>query len=179
MGKYNHIPTLTGVDNFHAWQTDIKYALGAEDLWCHVSMGSDPSNPLDFASVRPTPADITQLMEAEITTLCKWLIDDVKAKGFIHCFLSMPICQLISNDKTMTAQAIWELIGHHYGRKDPSMQFVIHEQLAALHMKDMSDASRYVGEHLSLQCCLLEMGTKFSEEESIFQLLTRLPQLPE
>ncbi|KIK90654.1 hypothetical protein PAXRUDRAFT_151449 [Paxillus rubicundulus Ve08.2h10] len=33
-----------------------------------------------------------------------------------------------------------------------------------------------MGEHLSLWCCLLEMGTNFSEEESVFQLLTGLPQ---
>ncbi|KIK79508.1 hypothetical protein PAXRUDRAFT_80699, partial [Paxillus rubicundulus Ve08.2h10] len=144
MGKYDHIPTLTGADNFHAWQTDMKYALGAEDLWCHVSMGSDPSDPLDFASVRPTPADITQSTEAEITALRKWLIDDIKAKGFIHRFLSTPICQLIPNDKTMTARAIWELIGRHYGRKDLSMQFVIRKQLAVLRMKDASNTSHYV-----------------------------------
>ncbi|KIK82111.1 hypothetical protein PAXRUDRAFT_154515 [Paxillus rubicundulus Ve08.2h10] len=162
MGKYNHILTLTGADNFHAWQTDMRYALGAKDLWYHVSTGSDPSNPLDFTSIRPMPADITQSTEAEITALHKWLIDNIKAKGFIHCFLSMPICQLIPNDKTMTTQAIWELIGCHYGCKDLSMQFIIHKQLATLHMKDASDASCYVGEHLSLQYCLLEMGANFS-----------------
>ncbi|KAF8833427.1 hypothetical protein BDN67DRAFT_876164, partial [Paxillus ammoniavirescens] len=74
---------------------------------------------------------------------------------------------------------IWELIGRHYGCKDLSTQFVIHKQLAALRMKDASDASRYVGEHLSLRCRLLEMGANFSEEESVFQLLTGLPQSPE
>ncbi|KIK96478.1 hypothetical protein PAXRUDRAFT_138349 [Paxillus rubicundulus Ve08.2h10] len=42
-------------------------------------------------------------------------------------------------------------------------------------MKDASDTSRYVGEHLSLHCRLLEMGANFSEEESVFQLLTGLP----
>ncbi|KIK95343.1 hypothetical protein PAXRUDRAFT_140857, partial [Paxillus rubicundulus Ve08.2h10] len=46
-------------------------------------------------------------------------------------------------------------------------------------MKDASDASRYVGEHLSLHCRLLEMGANFSEEESVFQLLTQLPQSSE
>ncbi|KIK90600.1 hypothetical protein PAXRUDRAFT_82618, partial [Paxillus rubicundulus Ve08.2h10] len=144
IGKYDHIPTLTSVDNFHAWQTDMKYALGAKNLWCHVSMESDPYDPLDFASIRPTPADITQLTEAKITDLCKWLIDDVKTKGFIHCFLSTPIHQLIPNDKTITARAIWELIGHHYRCKDLSMQFIIHKQLAALYMKDRCNASCYV-----------------------------------
>ncbi|KIK78592.1 hypothetical protein PAXRUDRAFT_772502 [Paxillus rubicundulus Ve08.2h10] len=50
MGKYNHIPTLTGVENYHAWRTDMKYALGAEDLWCHISTGTDPLDLLNFAS---------------------------------------------------------------------------------------------------------------------------------
>ncbi|KIK76697.1 hypothetical protein PAXRUDRAFT_76560, partial [Paxillus rubicundulus Ve08.2h10] len=53
MGKYDHIPMLTGTENYHAWQIDMKYALGAEDLWCHVSTGTDPLDPLDFASIKP------------------------------------------------------------------------------------------------------------------------------
>ncbi|KIK81744.1 hypothetical protein PAXRUDRAFT_73507, partial [Paxillus rubicundulus Ve08.2h10] len=50
MGKYDHIPTLTGAENYHAWWTSMKYALGAEDLWCHVSTGTNPLDPLNFAS---------------------------------------------------------------------------------------------------------------------------------
>ncbi|KIL00098.1 hypothetical protein PAXRUDRAFT_776086 [Paxillus rubicundulus Ve08.2h10] len=105
----------------------------------------------------------------------KWLVDDMKAKGFIHHFLSTHIHQLIPENQVMTAWAIWDLIGHHYGWKDLSMQFILHKQLAALCMKDASDTSHYVGEHLSLCCCLLEMGANFSEEESVFQLLIGLP----
>ncbi|KIK81355.1 hypothetical protein PAXRUDRAFT_156295 [Paxillus rubicundulus Ve08.2h10] len=175
MGKYDHIPTLTGMDNYHAWQTDIKYVLAAEDLWCHISTETDPSDPLNFTSLKPIPADLTSPTEAEIMAICKWLVDDVKVKGFIHCFLSTPICQLIPENQVMTAQAIWDLIGRHYRRKDLSMQFILHKQLAALCMKDASDTSCYVGEHLSLHCRLLEMGANFSEEESVFQLLTGLP----
>ncbi|KIK89787.1 hypothetical protein PAXRUDRAFT_802107 [Paxillus rubicundulus Ve08.2h10] len=74
---------------------------------------------------------------------------------------------------------IWDIIGRHYGRKDLSTQFIIRKQLAALCMKDASDTSHYVGEHLSLHCCLLEMGANFSEEEFVFQLLIRLPQSSE
>ncbi|KIK91868.1 hypothetical protein PAXRUDRAFT_75837, partial [Paxillus rubicundulus Ve08.2h10] len=144
MGKYDHIPMLTSTDNYHAWWTDIKYALVAEDLWCHISTETDPSDPLNFASLKPIPADLTSPTEAEITAIHKWLVDDVKAKGFIHRFLSTPICQLIPENQVMTARAIWNLIGHHYGQKDLSTQFILRKQLAALCMKDASDASRYV-----------------------------------
>ncbi|KIK92934.1 hypothetical protein PAXRUDRAFT_146187 [Paxillus rubicundulus Ve08.2h10] len=150
MGKYDHIPMLTGLENYHAWRTDMKYALGAEDLWCHVSTGTDPSDPLDFASIKPLPTVIVQPTEAETLAIRKWLVDDIKTKGFIHCFLSTPIRQIVPNDQATTVRAIWDIIGRHYRRKDLSTQFVIRKQLAALRMKDASNASRYVGEHLSL-----------------------------
>ncbi|KIK76696.1 hypothetical protein PAXRUDRAFT_169082, partial [Paxillus rubicundulus Ve08.2h10] len=91
----------------------------------------------------------------ETLAIRKWLVDDVKTKGFIHHFLSTLICQIVPNDQATTARAIWDIIGRHYGCKDLSTQFVIRKQLATLHMKDASDASRYVGEHLSLRCHLL------------------------
>ncbi|KIK78272.1 hypothetical protein PAXRUDRAFT_164426 [Paxillus rubicundulus Ve08.2h10] len=150
MGKYDHIPMLTGMENYHAWQTNMKYALGTEDLWCHVSMGIDPSDRLDFASIKPLPAVITQPTEAETLAIRKRLVDNVKTKCFIHCFLSTPIHQIVHNDQATTVHVIWEIIGQHYGCKDSSTQFVIHKQLAALCMKDGSDVSCYVGEHLSL-----------------------------
>ncbi|KIK74966.1 hypothetical protein PAXRUDRAFT_174232, partial [Paxillus rubicundulus Ve08.2h10] len=153
----------------------VKYALVAEDLWCHISTETDPSNPLNFASFKPVLADPTNPTEAETMAICKWLVDDMKAKGFIHRFLSIPIHQLIPENQVMMARAIWELIGCHYGQKDLSTQFILCKQLAALRIKDASDASRYVGKHLSLCCRLLEMGANFSEEESVFQLLTGLP----
>ncbi|KIK79078.1 hypothetical protein PAXRUDRAFT_162253 [Paxillus rubicundulus Ve08.2h10] len=171
MGKYNHIPMLTGTENYHAWRTNMKYALGAEDLWCHINTGTDPLDPLNFVSIKPLPAVVTQPTDIETTAIRNWLVDDIKMKGFIHHFLSTPIRQMIPDDQ--------ELIGCHYGRKNLGTQFIIRKQLAALHMKDAPDASRYMGEHLSLRCRLLEMGTNFSKEESVFQLLTRLPQHPE
>ncbi|KIK89779.1 hypothetical protein PAXRUDRAFT_802083 [Paxillus rubicundulus Ve08.2h10] len=166
---------LTGMDNYHTWWTDTKYALAVKDLWCHISTATNLFDLLNLASFKPVPADLTSPTEAETTVICKWLVDDVKTMGFIHHFLSTPIHQLIPDNQVMTAQAIWELIGRHYGWKGLSMQFIIHKQLAALCMKDASDTSCYVGEHLSLCCCLLEMGANFSEEDSVFQLPTRLP----
>ncbi|KAF8834253.1 hypothetical protein BDN67DRAFT_873572, partial [Paxillus ammoniavirescens] len=161
MGKYDHILTLTGSENYHA------------------CTGTDPSDPLDFASIKPLPTVITQPTEAETLAIRKWLVDNIKTKGFIHRFLSTPIRQIVPNDLATMARAIWDIIGQHYGRKDLSTQFIIRKQLAALHMKDASDVSRYVGEHFSLRCRLLEMGANFSEEESVFQLLTGLPQTSE
>ncbi|KAF9223356.1 hypothetical protein BS17DRAFT_671238, partial [Gyrodon lividus] len=169
------IPMLTGTDNYHAWRTDMKYALAAKDLWCHISTETNLSDPLNLTSFKPVPTDLTSPTEAETIVICKWLADNVKTKGFIHRFLSTPIRQLVPDNQVMMAQAIWELIGCHYGRKDLSMQFVICKQLATLCMKNASDTSHYVGKHLSLHCCLLEMGVNFSEEESVFQLLTGLP----
>ncbi|KIK90656.1 hypothetical protein PAXRUDRAFT_73102, partial [Paxillus rubicundulus Ve08.2h10] len=140
MGKYNHIPTLTGVENYHAWWTNMKYALGTEDLWCHVSTGTNPSDPLSFTSIKPLPAPT----EAETIAIRKWLVNDVKMKGFIHHLLSNLICQMIPDDQVMTACMIWELIGWHYRHKDLSTQFIIRKQLTVLCMKDVPDASRYV-----------------------------------
>ncbi|KIJ10393.1 hypothetical protein PAXINDRAFT_35786, partial [Paxillus involutus ATCC 200175] len=163
MGKYDHILMLTGVENYHAWGTNM-------------NTGTNPLDLLDFTSIKPLPAVITQPTKVETLAIRKWLVDDVKMKGFIHRFLSTPIHQIVPNDQATTACAIWETIGRHYGRKDLCTQFVICKQLAALHMKDASDVSRYVGEHLSLRCRLLKMGANFSEEESVFQLLIGLPQ---
>ncbi|KIK89788.1 hypothetical protein PAXRUDRAFT_831779 [Paxillus rubicundulus Ve08.2h10] len=58
MGKYDHIPMLTGAENYHAWQMDMKYTL-------------------DFTSVKPLPAVVTQPTEAETSAIRKWLVDDV------------------------------------------------------------------------------------------------------
>ncbi|KAF8836927.1 hypothetical protein BDN67DRAFT_910177, partial [Paxillus ammoniavirescens] len=161
IGKYDHIPTLTGAENYHA------------------CTGTDPLDLLDFASIKPLPAIITQPTEVETLAIRKWLVDDIKMKGFIHCFLSTLIHQIGPNDQATTAHAIWDIIGQHYGRKDLITQFVIHKQLAALRIKDASDVSCYVGKHLSLRCHLLKMGANFSKEELAFQLLTGLPQTSE
>ncbi|KIK99013.1 hypothetical protein PAXRUDRAFT_133035, partial [Paxillus rubicundulus Ve08.2h10] len=48
--------------------------------------------------------------EVETLATMKWLVDDIKMKGFIHCFLSTPICQIVPNDQATTACAIWEII---------------------------------------------------------------------
>ncbi|KIK73126.1 hypothetical protein PAXRUDRAFT_179202 [Paxillus rubicundulus Ve08.2h10] len=150
MWKYNHIQMLTGTENYHAWWTDMKYALDTEDLWCHISTGTNPSDPLDFMSIKPLPAVITQPTKVETLAIRKWLVDNITIKGFIHCFLSTPICQIVTNNQATTVCTIWDIIGRHYGCRDLSTQFVIHKQLAALHMKDAVNVSCYVGEHLSL-----------------------------
>ncbi|KIK79544.1 hypothetical protein PAXRUDRAFT_161065 [Paxillus rubicundulus Ve08.2h10] len=86
MGKYDHIPMLTGVESYHTWRTNMKYALGAEDLWCHVSMGTDPSDPLNFASIKPFHAMVSQPTDAETTAIRKWLVDNIKTKRIYPSF---------------------------------------------------------------------------------------------
>ena len=56
MGKFDHIPELTGASVFQAWKTQIVLALGREGVYNHVSDGMDPTDFAELASHLPTPS---------------------------------------------------------------------------------------------------------------------------
>ena len=45
MGRFDHIPELTGASIFQAWKTQIVLALGHKGVYNHVSDGMDLSRP--------------------------------------------------------------------------------------------------------------------------------------
>ncbi|KIK36898.1 hypothetical protein CY34DRAFT_39810, partial [Suillus luteus UH-Slu-Lm8-n1] len=91
MGKYNHIPELSGSENYVGWSTKMQYALACEDLWCHVNNKSDPADLLGQPSYLPVPLDPLNVTTAEKTSMRMWLLDDMKAKDLITWRLSSSV----------------------------------------------------------------------------------------
>jgi len=50
MGKFDHIPELTGASTFHVWMSQVVLALGHEGVYNHVSDGLDLSYPYFYQS---------------------------------------------------------------------------------------------------------------------------------
>ena len=98
MGKFDHIPELTGASIFQAWKTQIVLALGREGVYNHVSDGMDPTNFAELASHLPTPADPVALTSDERKLIQDWLKDDAIAKDIICRRLSPAILQLVPQE---------------------------------------------------------------------------------
>ena len=99
MGKFDHIPELTGASVFQAWKAQIILALGREGVYNHISEGTDPTDIAEFASVMPTPA-ATALTTAEKKLIQDWLKDDVIAKDIICRRLSPTVLQRIPQERS-------------------------------------------------------------------------------
>ena len=178
MGKYDHIPELTGAANYIAWETHVCLALANEDLWCHISTATDPLDLLGLASYLPVPVVASAPTVAETTAMRMWLIDSSKAKTILLCCLTPGVSLLIPRTTNVTARAIWAILRDHFHRSDISSQYVIRQQIQALRMKDSLDRGNYVGQHISYHDRLIGMGATYSNEEAVFHLLSGLPASP-
>lgn len=176
MGKLDHIPELTGPETYFAWKREVTYALGTEDLWCHVSTSADPTDILGVASHIPAPAIAGSPTVDEIRDIRLWLVDDLKAKAIITRRLSVSVQQFISDSHKVTAREAWKILANHYGRTDISSQYVIRNSIGALQMKDTADASSYIARHSTLRERLIRMGASYPDEDAIYQLLRGLPR---
>ncbi|KIK36396.1 hypothetical protein CY34DRAFT_94470 [Suillus luteus UH-Slu-Lm8-n1] len=165
MGKLDHIPELTGPETYFAWKREVTYALGVEDLWCHVADTVDPDDVLGSASFKPIPAAKTSPTADESKAIRLWLINDLKAKAIITRRLSVTVQQLISTHHSVTARDAWTTLATHFGRIDMGSQHVVRQSLYALQMKDAADASNYVGQH----CVLRERLKLRHETRSVFE----------
>jgi hypothetical protein len=174
MGKYDHIPELAGAENYIPWETQVQLVLTNDDLWCHVTDKVDPSDILGTASYLPVAADVAKPTDAESTAIRAWLIADSKAKTIILCKLAPAIHLLIPRTTVVTAREAWTILRNHFHRNDVSSQYVIRRRIQSLRMKDALDASNYVGQHISCRDRLISMGAAYSDEESVFNLLTGL-----
>jgi len=132
MGKFDHIPELTGADTYLAWVTQIQLTLTNDDLWCHVNDVVDPKDLLGSASYLPVPADATAPTVDETAAMRAWLIDDSKAKTIILRRLTPGVGLLIPRTTNVTARAAWKILQDHFHRSDVSSQYVLRRQIKAL-----------------------------------------------
>ena len=176
MGKFDHIPELTGASTFHVWTSQVVLALGREGVYNHVSDGLDPTDFAKFASVLPVPADVAAPTVAERTLILGWLKDDAIAKDIIFRRLSPTVQRLIPQERSVTAHDSWKLLHSHFNHVDLGSQHLVREKILSLQMADAADAERYLGEHDALRHKLIRMGVTYSDSEAIFNLLKGLPR---
>jgi len=176
MGKFDHIPELTGASTFHAWTSQVVLALGREGVYNHVSDGLDPTDFAEFASVLPVPADVAAPTAAERTLILGWLKDNAVAKDIICRRLSPAVQRLIPQEHSVTARDSWKLLHSHFNHIDLGSQHLVREKILSLQMVDAADAERYLGEHDALRRELIRMGVAYSDSEAIFNLLKGLPR---
>ncbi|KIM56667.1 hypothetical protein SCLCIDRAFT_29430 [Scleroderma citrinum Foug A] len=152
MGKFDHIPELTGASVFQVWKTQIVLALGREGVYNHISDGMDPTDFTELASHLPTPANPVTPTSDERKLIQDWLKDDAIAKDII-------------------SRNAWQLLHSHLDHIDLGSQYLVREKILGLQMKDAKDAQRYLGEHDSLRRDLIQMQVAYTDSEAIFNLL--------
>ncbi|KAG2108534.1 hypothetical protein DEU56DRAFT_750098 [Suillus clintonianus] len=177
MGKFDHIAELTGSDNFPSWRQAVELALAGEGLWNHCSTGTNPHDVAEFASVLPTAATAGQPTAAELVLMKDWIKEDAQAKAIIGRRLS-PVVQSILGEK-LTARQQWELLTKRFARLDVTSQYELRSQLFSERLKDPDDAPRYLGVFENGRRRFAEMGVTFMDGESIFMLLSGLPETPQ
>ena len=174
MGKFNHIPELTGASIFQTWKAQIILALGCKGVYNHISNGTDPTDIAEFTSVMPTPT-ATALTTAEKKLIQDWLKDDTVAKDIICHHLSHTVQQRIPQERSSTARDAWKLLHSLFDHVDLGSQYLVCEKIFGLQMKDAKDAQCYLGEHETLCRDLVQMGVAYSDSEAVFNLLKGLP----
>ncbi|OJA09961.1 hypothetical protein AZE42_11576, partial [Rhizopogon vesiculosus] len=111
MGKYDHIPKLTGADDYISWETQVRLALTNQDLWCHVTDKVDPTDILGSASYLPVAAAPATPTDAEKAPMCTWLIDDSKAMTILLRRLTPSVSLLIPRATgNVTARVAWKIL---------------------------------------------------------------------
>jgi len=178
MGKYDHILELLGSENYVGWSTKMQYALACEDLWCHINTVVDPADLLGTPSVKPVPIDPANITAAEMTAICEWLLNNMKAKDLITRRLSPSVGSLVSRSHTVSAHKAWQTLAEHFNRTDTSAQYQLRQQLDALRMKDSADTTNYVGQHAVLRERLHDSGAPLRDGDAIYSILIGLPQTP-
>lgn len=168
MGKYDHITELTGPDDFPSWRRGVTLALQGEGLWNHCSTGIDPFDFANYASAMPAPVSASAPTATEKKEMIDWIKEDAQAKGIIGRRLS-PVVQTLL-DEALTARQQWKTLAEHFGRLDVTSQFELREQLFNEKLKDVDDASRYIGVFKSGRQRFAEMGVTVTEDEAIFLL---------
>ena len=149
MGKFNHILELTGASVFQTWKAQIILVLGREGIYNHINEGTDPTDITEFASVMPTPA-ATALTTVEKKLIQDWLKDDVIVKAIICCCFSPTILQCIPQEQSSTAHDAWKLLHSLFDHVNLGSQYLVHEKIFDLQMKDVKDAQHYLGDHETL-----------------------------
>lgn len=170
---YNHIWELNGAENYPQWQRQMTLALQGECLWPHCSNGSDPTNFINYASTIPQPADPKAITNDELERILDWLAKDAQMKALIDCKVSTVVTNLLS--ELQTARQQWELLAQHYSCNDILSQYELRIRVRSKKLKDAEDATHYVGVFEDTRRRFLQMGVKYTMEESIFDILQGLP----
>ncbi|KAG2070766.1 hypothetical protein BDR04DRAFT_1155225 [Suillus decipiens] len=114
---------------------------------------------------------------AELVLMKEWIKEDAQTKAIIGWRLS-PIVQNILGKK-LTAHQQWEILLKHFTCLDVTSQFELHTQLFLEKLKDADDTPHYLGMFKNGCRHFVEMGVTFTDEESIWMLLNRLPETPQ
>lgn len=177
MGKFNHIPELTGSDNFPSWRRAVELALAGEGLWNHCSSGTDPLDMAEYASKMPIPVAPATPTTAETVSMKEWIKEDAQTKAIIGRRMS-PVVQNMLGER-LTARQQWEVLLKRFARLDVTSQYELRSNLFSERLKDAEDAARYLGVFENARRRFAEMSVTFTNEESIFMLLNGLPDTPQ
>jgi len=177
MGKLDHIPELSGADNFSTWHHQVQLALKSEGLWQYVSEGKDIMNYAEYGVLFPMPADPSKPTMKEIGLIKSWYQEDARAKSIISRKMSPVVFALLPED--LSAREQWKLLAEHFGRTDITSHFELRSKLLSVQLKDANNSSRYLSEFVKARHRFAEMGAMFTDDEAIFLLLHGLPKTPD
>ncbi|KIO14374.1 hypothetical protein M404DRAFT_121562 [Pisolithus tinctorius Marx 270] len=174
MGKFDHIPELTNASTFFAWKMQVLLALDCEGTYSHVSDGTDPLDPIEFASVKLKPANPAKLTDDEWKAIVDWSKADAVAKDVLcQCLLLAVLC-LIPQERSTTAWDVWVALHDNFDHVDVGSWHLVWARILHMHMKDASDMAHYLLEHSTARHDLIHMGASYSDEEAIFHLIEGL-----
>jgi len=140
MGKYESYSGTDRSGHILRMETETKYLLGTEDLWCHVSENADPERchlgtpshiPIAVISGAPTADELrrsghgsSMISRANLTSLA----------GYLLLFQ-----QLVSSSHRVSARAAWRPLK---GTMDASMSHLQHGVSASIHSLHMKRCLR-------------------------------------
>ncbi|KAF9222129.1 hypothetical protein BS17DRAFT_685162, partial [Gyrodon lividus] len=104
----------------------------------------------------------------------EWIKDNTKAKEIICWKISCVVLSLLDEKKSASKQ--WEILAGHYAQVDILSQFELQVQISMEHLKDASDATRYLGAFQNACRRFIEMGVTFTNDEAVFMFLEGLPK---
>ncbi|KIN94250.1 hypothetical protein M404DRAFT_168822, partial [Pisolithus tinctorius Marx 270] len=141
-----------------------------------VSDGTDPLDPIEFASVKPKPAKPAKLTDDKRKVIVDWSKADAVAKDVLCRRLSPAVLRLIPQERSTTARDVWVALHDNFDHVDVGSQHLVWAKILRMCMKDASDAARYLSEHSAARRDLICMGASYSDKEGIFHLIEGLPE---
>ena len=105
-----------------------------------------------------------------------FIVSDAKANAIIRWHVSPLVASNIPSKCEDSSHLTWIHLRSTYDRIDAAAQFALRSSILSLHLKDASDAERYLGDFNQAWERLSGSGVVYLESKAVYQLLFGIPE---